>query len=119
MAMSSDYTPADDSFQVILPSTACTEMFRDNRANSYRVHLMKPIECKPPNQWEFALMDIQFPHNWPNVLETTFLAFFVEIQPTLRDIHKQLPPDLLNMQPVESTDVISECAQFKVALQDG
>lgn len=55
---------------------------------------MRPIQCSPPHQWEFALIDIQFPHNWPNVLETTYLGFFVEILPNYRNEDK-MPPDLL------------------------
>lgn len=121
MATLGDYTPAEDSFQVTLPSTACTDLFVHNRANSYRIQLMKPIECSPPNQWEFALVDIQFPHNWPNVLETTYLGFFVEILPDMRRSQK-MPPDLLGTAEAAASAVAAGTLaineEFEITLRE-
>lgn len=86
-----DNTPGDESFQVTLPSNACAALFPSNQPNSYKIKLMRPIRCVPPSDWEFALIDIQFPHNWPNVLESTQLAFFVELRD--RSIQNKKPAE--------------------------
>lgn len=73
-----DETPREDSFQVTLPSNACTDIYPLNKANSFTIKFMRPLHCLPPSDWEFALMDIQLPLNWPNILQVTKLFLFLE-----------------------------------------
>jgi len=66
----------DCSFQITLPSNASSKLFSSNRANSFRTKLCKTLELgnsspDSSGDWEVALVDIQFPENWPNVLEST------------------------------------------------
>lgn len=80
--MANDETPREDSFQVTLPSNACLETFPTNQANSFKIKFMKPIRCIPASDWEFALMDMQIPRNWPNLLQDSKLLLFVEVAHT-------------------------------------
>ena len=68
----------EESFQITLPSTASKQIFPQNQANSFRVQLPRPLTLTPPENWEVALVHIQFPQNWPNVIEPTRMAFVVQ-----------------------------------------
>ena len=53
--------------------------FPENNPNSYKTKLFKKIDLAGrADDWEVALIDVQFPSNWPNVLESTLLALIIE-----------------------------------------
>ena len=69
----------DDNFQITLPSNASKTVFPKNKPNSYKTKLCKTIDLPgSAEDWEVALVDIQFPPNWPNVLNDSWLAFILE-----------------------------------------
>ena len=75
--MTSSSSSTEDSFQITLPSNVCKDEFPENKSNSYKTKLFKRLDL--PGRAEVALIDVQFPPNWPNVLESTELAVIVEL----------------------------------------
>lgn len=75
--MSADYRN-EDSFQITIPSNASCEIYPNNKPNAYKIKLQKTVHLEP-NQWEFAMVDIQFPGNWLNLLETTSIGLVVRV----------------------------------------
>lgn len=65
-----------DEFQVTLPSNSSVRLFPNNKPNCYKTNLPIPLELE--GDWEVALMDIQFPFNWPNFQEEN-IALVVRI----------------------------------------
>ena len=70
----------ETSFQITLPSNASSKLFPENRANSYRTKLYKTLDLGGGGEsdWEVALVDIAFPHNWANILESTEIEMVLE-----------------------------------------
>ena len=66
----------EDSFQITLPSISCLSIFPENKPNAYKTLLQKNI-CLQPEQWEFALVDIQYPQNWFNLFESSSLGIVI------------------------------------------
>ena len=60
----------EDTFQLTLPSNAKSPLSLENKPNSYRIELQKPIRLKP-DRWEFALMSLIYPNDWYNVIDST------------------------------------------------
>ena len=68
------------------------ELFPDNRPNLFKTKLYKELTLgNSSEEWEVALIDIQYPQNWPNILETTQLAFIVELDKTVRQNERLMP----------------------------
>ena len=85
----------EDSFQITLPSNASLDLYPQNRPNSYKTKLAKPVKLGNgvTSDWEVALVDLQFPQNWPNVLEESELAIIVETDRGLME--KEPAPNLM------------------------
>jgi len=66
----------DSEFQLTLPSNSSTEFFPTNKASDFTTKLPTPIALE--GEWELALIDIQYPHNWYNVPEDVGILFFLE-----------------------------------------
>lgn len=67
---------ADDTeFQITLPSNTNQKEYPSNKASSYRTKLSSAVHLH--GRWEVAVVDIQYPHNWHNVLKDTFIAFSI------------------------------------------
>ena len=71
---------SENSFQITLPSNASVKLFPENRANSYRTKLFKTLDLGGggESEWEVALVDIAYPQNWANVLESTDIEIILE-----------------------------------------
>lgn len=54
------------SFYLTLPSNSSQVVFPDNKLNSYKVKLQKPLPITQ-GKWEVCLSEIQFPKTWYNV----------------------------------------------------
>ena len=65
----------ENSFQITLPSNASMELFPDNDASEYVTRLCKEISLT--GDWEAALIDIQYPRTWRNVMQDTPIGFLV------------------------------------------
>ena len=52
-----------DEFQVLLPSNVKGNP--RNKPNLYETELAKPLDLH--GEWDVALINISFPHNWPNL----------------------------------------------------
>ena len=82
----------EENFQITLPSTSSATLFPTNRAQKYRTQLIKRLHLGGSgfglDEWKVALVDIQFPQNWPNVLEHTSIGFIVCYD---REAHGQSP----------------------------
>ena len=84
--------PNEDSFQITLPSNSCSKLYPGNRPNSYKTKLCKELDL-PTGEWEMALVDVQFPLHWPNLMEPTDLAFVVEPETSQRPNDKNFEPN--------------------------
>ena len=71
---------SETSFQITHPSNASSKLFPENRANSYGTKLYKTLDLGGGGEcdWEVALVDIAFPHNWANILESTEIEMVLE-----------------------------------------
>jgi len=65
---------SESSFYLTLPSNTTTT-FVNNKPQSYRVQLAKPISLD--GKWEVALTEIQYPHNWTNITEESIFKIYV------------------------------------------
>ena len=65
---------SESSFYLTLPSNTTTT-FVNNKPQSYRVQLAKPISLE--GKWEVALTEIQYPHNWTNITEESIFKIYV------------------------------------------
>ena len=68
----------EDSFQITLPSNSSLSEFPGNKPNSYKTRLQKTLHLEL-NEWEFALVDVQYPQKYLNLLESC--SFGVAIRP--------------------------------------
>ena len=71
---------AEGTFQITLPSSASKNIFPQNQPNSFRVQLPRPLLLTPLENWEVGLVHVQFPQNWPNVIESTRLGLIVQFE---------------------------------------
>ena len=72
----------DDSFQITLPSNSSMSYYPENRANAYKTKLIRALDMSTA-EWDVALIDVQFPQNWPNVLDETSLVFIIQYSPSV------------------------------------
>ena len=52
-----------DEFQIMLASNVASNAH--NKPNDFETTLAKPLDL--PGEWEVALIDLQYPHNWTNL----------------------------------------------------
>ena len=57
----------NEEFMITLPSNASMQFYPENKPSSYKVILPKLIEIE--GEWEVAIVNIQYPFNWPNYTE--------------------------------------------------
>ena len=71
---------SEASFHIRHPRNASSKLFPENRANSYRTKPYKTLDLggDGESEWEGALVDIGFPQNWPNILESTDIEMVLE-----------------------------------------
>ena len=67
-------TPEDEIY-VTLPSNVSSSIFPDNKPSNYKTQLNVPLEL--PGEWEVALVDIQYPHSWPNFKQDCDVHFTI------------------------------------------
>ena len=84
----------EDNLQLTLLSNASAKLYPKNRPNCFTTKLCKSLDFGGCEDWEVALMNIQYPVNWPNVLESSDLAFIVEMSEIYRDNAALKPPTL-------------------------
>ena len=53
---------------IILPSDACETVYPDNKISNFKVDLEPPIDLSSGDSWEVAMLDINYPTRWNNVL---------------------------------------------------
>ena len=56
-----------EEFMLTLPSNASAKYFPENTPSCFKVALPKVLELE--GEWEIAIVNIQYPYNWPNYLE--------------------------------------------------
>ena len=61
----------ESEFQLTLPSNASITFSPDNKPANYSTTLPSPISLE--GEWEVALIDIQYPHNWMNITKDIYL----------------------------------------------
>ena len=66
----------DSEFQLTLPSTLSAEFFPNNKGTDFTTKL--PTTLALVGEWEVALIDIQYPHNWYNVPEDVGIVLILE-----------------------------------------
>ena len=70
-------TNRSEEFMLTLPSNASIKYYPSNKPNSYKVLL--PATLDLDGTWEVAIVNIQYPFNWPNFNEE-FVAFVVSVK---------------------------------------
>ena len=63
----------DREFQITLPSNASMKTSPDNRPANYTTTLGSPLNIE--GEWEVALIDVQYPHNWMNIPKDVYILF--------------------------------------------
>jgi hypothetical protein len=66
----------DTEFQLTLPSNSSVEYYPNNKATDFTTRL--PTSISLEGEWEAALIDIQYPHNWYNIPEDVGIVLIVE-----------------------------------------
>ena len=66
----------ENEFQLTLPSNASITFSPDNKHANYTTTLPSPISLE--GEWEVALIDIQYPHNWMNITKDIYLIILIE-----------------------------------------
>ncbi len=62
----------NDQYLLTLPSDSSRLFYPENEPNRFRIHLPKSLDLE--GDWEVALVDILYPHNWSN-FEGEYVAF--------------------------------------------
>ena len=75
-----------EEFMLTLPSNASTKYYPSNKPNSYKVLLPATLDLE--GTWEVAIVNIQYPFNWPNFNEE-FVAFMVSVKESEAEREKQ------------------------------
>ena len=68
----------ENEFQLTLPSNASITFSPDNKPANYTTTLPSPISLE--GEWEVALIDIQYPHNWMNITNDVYIIFLFDIK---------------------------------------
>ena len=66
----------ENEFQLTLPSNASITFSPDNKPANYTTTLPSPISLE--GEWEVALIDLQYPHNWMNITKDIYLILLIE-----------------------------------------
>ena len=66
----------ESEFQLTLPSKASITFSPDSKPGNYTTTLPSPISLE--GEWEAALIDIQYPHNWMNITKDVYLILLIE-----------------------------------------
>jgi len=66
----------ESEFQLTLPSNASISFSPDNKPTNYTTTLPSPISLE--GEWEVALIDIQYPHNWMNITKDVYIIFIFD-----------------------------------------
>ncbi len=66
----------DTEFQLTLPSNSSVEYYPNNKATDFTTKLQTSISLE--GEWEAALIDIQYPHNWYNIPEDVGIVVILE-----------------------------------------
>ena len=66
----------ESEFQLTLPSNASITFSPDNKPTNYTTTLPSLISLE--GEWEVALIDVQYPHNWMNIAKDVYILFLFE-----------------------------------------
>ena len=66
----------ENEFQLTLPSNASITFSPDNKPANYTTTPPSPISLE--GEWEVALIDIQYPHNWMNISKDVYIIFLFD-----------------------------------------
>ena len=69
----------DDEIQLTLPSNSSIGFFPENKPGLYHTKLSSSLNLE--GDWEAALMEIQYPHNWHNIIEDIYFGFMIQPHP--------------------------------------
>ena len=76
----------ETSFHVTLPSNTCFTLYPSNKPNDYTTQLSKDLLLQ--GDWEAVILDLQYPHSWPNVLDDTEVGVLV-MRPILNEMERK------------------------------
>ena len=60
-------------FQITLPSNSSLKYSPDNKSSNFTTTLPAPITLE--GEWEVALIDLQYPHNWMNIPNDVYILY--------------------------------------------
>jgi len=84
----------ENELQLTLPSNASITFSPDNKPANYTTTLPSPISLE--GEWEVALIDIQYPHNWMNITKDIYLIILIETSNKDRGFRTTLSTVLFN-----------------------
>lgn len=78
----------DDQFYFFLSSDGSMDENPDNKSSDFKISLVEPIEIKEHEEWEVALVDINYPYSWTNVgpVARTVLKYYNKANRTEREV---------------------------------
>ena len=77
----------ENEFQLTLPSNASITFSADSKPANFTTTLPSSISLE--GEWEVALIDIQYPHNWLNITKDVYIIFVFDTtkkDTTFRDL---------------------------------
>ena len=115
----------DHESQLTLPSNSSIDFFPDNKPGLYHTKLSSTLNLE--GDWEAALMEIQYPHNWRNLEKDMFIGMILnpshndkgkndalkklcETQTSLYSPTNFAAEDLLLMKESKAIKILNGCA---------
>lgn len=83
-----------DEILATLPSNSSMETYPDNKPQSFKTKLQKPLEFH--GEWEVALVDLTYPHNWFNLRENPIISFLEGSSDESADLKSGIWLDIFN-----------------------
>ena len=100
----------ESEFQLTLPSNASITFSPDNKPANYTTTLPSPISLE--GEWEVALIDIQYPHNWMNITKDIYLLLLLEPTNKNKDFRDALNTKLFTYKTKYEANTTDEYKQL-------
>ena len=100
----------ENEFQLTLPSNASITFSPDTKPVNYTTTLPSPISLE--GEWEVALIDIQYPHNWMNITKDVYLLLLLEPKNKTKEFRDALSTKLFKYRTKYDENIIEERKQL-------
>lgn len=79
----------EDTFQITIPSNACTDVFEKNSPANFKTVIANPRNLE--GEWEMAVGFIQYPHSWNNIEKDEYIGMLIRIKQITKDVTIDMP----------------------------